>query len=319
MSGWLIFTHGDGDGVASAALAKAFLDKKGFTTHVIFTHPVGLLGDLKGFLKEGFNVIILDIALNENYIEDISRILGEVSRRNEVIYIDHHPLLDKAEFGGNVVFLHVPSKSTSELTFNFFHEKGLDVEYSRVAIYGAISDYLDDTTWVKEMLDTWDKRSVYLEAGILVEGLEGAGKDYDFKRRVVEHLSMNKLPSSLNELVDKSLKQAIRNEELRIWVKNNVIIRDNVSYVINPPGSLGRAANYSRIYGNTKVGIAVETRGETLVMSLRSDRSIDLNKALREISRKLKVHGGGHPQAAGARMDKSMFALFLEELNNHVK
>lgn len=39
-----------------------------------------------------------------------------------------------------------------------------------------------------------------------------------------------------------------------------------------------------------------------------------MNKILRKISKKLGISGGGHPSAAGARVRRDEFSVFLEEL-----
>lgn len=216
-----------------------------------------------------------------------------------------------------MTWIHDTCCSASELTYRFFEGEGLDPEYSRIALYGAIGDYLDETPWVKKELDRWDKRSIYLEAGILIQGLEGSRKDHEFKRKVVEHLSGNHLPSTLRELSERALKQSIVDEHLRVWVKQNILkYGTSISYVINPPGSVGRAANYARIYGATPVGIALEERKDIFVMSLRAIPGIDLNRILREMSHQLGIHGGGHPQAAGARVEKDKLYRFLKLLES---
>ena len=90
---------------------------------------------------------------------------------------------------------------------------------SRVAIYGAISNYLDETPWVKKTLENWDKRTIYFEAGVLSQGLEGARKLYEFKRRVVKHLSENRLPSEMSELIVRALMESVSEEEMRLDIK----------------------------------------------------------------------------------------------------
>lgn len=315
---WVILAHGDSDGVSSAALAKAFLEKQGFNVRVYFTHPVGLLGDLKEFATGASGIFVVDIALNELHCNDVLALLGEFSRSSRVVYIDHHPLLEEVKIPEGVTWIHDTCCSASELTFRYLSNLGLDPEYSRVALYGAVGDYLDETPWVKHELSKWDKRAVYLEAGIVIQGLEGSRRDYEFKRRVVNHLSANKLPSTMGELVERGLKQAVEDENLRLWVKSSVIKHGLVSYVLNPPGSAGKAATYARVYGGTLVGIAVEERKGVYVMSLRGERGVDLNRVLRKLSKDLGVNGGGHPQAAGARVEKELFVKFLEELNKQL-
>jgi single-stranded-DNA-specific exonuclease len=313
----VVLAHGDGDGICSAALASAFL-KKSCEVSVHFTHPVGLLQDLKMFASPGNTITIVDIAVDELSATELMQVLEEYAGKGLVIYIDHHPLPESFKVPGKVVWIHDNCCSASELAFRYFREGGLDKEFSRVALYGAISDYLDETPWVKRELWKWDRRSVFLEAGIVCQGLEGAKRDYDFKRAVVEHLAKNMPPSQMLELVTRSIKQAEVDEKLRFWVKENVKVFNQVAYVLNPPGSVGKAANYAKIYSNAEVGIAVEERRDVLVMSLRGRGECDLNTILRKLSKKLGIHGGGHPAAAGARMPKNSFQKFLEELNQEL-
>jgi RecJ-like exonuclease len=121
----------------------------------------------------------------------------------------------------------------------------------------------------------------------------------------------------MQELVTRGIKQAELDEELRLWVKRSLQVMGRIAYVLNPPGSVGRAANYARIYGGTEVGMGVEERRDLLVMSLRSGYC-DLNAILRRLSKRLGIHGGGHPTAAGARMPKALFQKFVEELNREL-
>jgi RecJ-like exonuclease len=312
----IILAHGDGDGVCSAALALSFL-KSQCEVSVYFTHPVGLLHDLREFTPKGSRVIIVDIAINELHSNELAKTLEEYSTSSSVVYIDHHPLPEGFSPPRGVVWVHDTCCSASELTFRFFHDQGLRGEYSRVALYGAICDYLDETPWVKSELWKWDRRSVFLEAGVVSQGLEGAKRDYEFKRSVVEHLAKNNLPSQMPELVSRSLKQAELDEKLRLWVKESIKIAGQVAYVLNPPGSVSRAANYARIYSGVKVGVGIEERKDMYTMSLRSTEC-NLNSILRKLSRRLNVHGGGHPFAAGARVPRDLFNVFLEELNREL-
>ncbi|MEM4789188.1 MAG: phosphoesterase, partial [Ignisphaera sp.] len=91
---WVLFIHGDSDGVASGALAKAFLVNQGYDVDVVFTHPVGLLEDLKMFVGNSIGVFIADIALNELQREEILSVLNDLAKDRRVIYIDHHPVPD---------------------------------------------------------------------------------------------------------------------------------------------------------------------------------------------------------------------------------
>jgi len=93
----------------------------------------------------------------------------------------------------------------------------------------------------------------------------------------------------MSELVARSIKQAELDEKLRLWVKENLKVEGQAAYVLSPPDSVGRAANYARIYGGVRVGVAIEERRELYIMSLKSV-DFDLNKALRRISKKKTRH-----------------------------
>lgn len=316
----VLLVHGDSDGVVSGALAYKFftIKHKNQPLEVFFSHPAGLHVDLKEFATPGDTIFIADIALSELHLEELMKLFKKYNDKGELIYVDHHPEplgVSVKEIPGTVVY--DMDCSSSELTYRFFEEQ-LGFEYSRVAVYGAIGDYLDETPWVKEVLEKWDKRSVYFEAGVLSQGLEASRKMYDFKRHVVKHLSENKLPSSLSELLVRALIESVKEEELRIWVKQNKQSMENIGYVIEPPGSLGRAANYVKTYTGKPVGLAASKHKNYYVMSLRSSRNIDLNRILREIAPKYHGTGGGHPFAAGARIPINFFRDFLITLDKVV-
>ncbi|MEM0233489.1 MAG: hypothetical protein QXL22_05665 [Candidatus Nezhaarchaeales archaeon] len=96
-----------------------------------------------------------------------------------------------------------------------------------------------------------------------MQGLEGARRYYEFKRRVVEHLCKSQVSSLCSK----------------------------------PQDGMGRATNYARICRKAKIGIAIEGWKDMYVMSLRSEPDIDLNKVLRILGKELGVKGD--PRAAG--------------------
>ena len=305
--GVAILAHGDADGVTSAAIAKHVY--RG--AEVYFTHPVGLLDDFKEFASGKELVVILDIALDERNLEETVRLLGSSGSR--VVYIDHHPCSGALERlrGAGVEVFHEEGASTAELAYRFFKPPR---EMSRVAVYGAIGDHMVSTPWYEEMLEEWDIKSLFFEAGVLVLGLEALGRNYEEKRAVVEYLAGNNLPSQNPRLVELAARQSLLNEELRLRVSREARVLGDVAYIVDPGGSLGTAAFYARVEKGVRVGVAVERRKEVCVMSLRSTRDVDLNALLRRIAVRFGGHGGGHRQAAGARIPCSVLKEFLEEL-----
>lgn len=304
-----ILAHGDSDGVCSAALLKAAYSGIYDQIDVYFTHPAGLLGDFKEYAKG--DVYIVDVAIDEWAAPEILRAFEKY--RGRIVYIDHHPPPSSFSPPPNVEIFHKLGAAASELAFRYV-EGLLPETYDRVALYGAIGDYLDNTDWVEEALGRWDKRVIYFEAGVLSQGLEGARRLHDLKRDIVRHLSENKPPSSHEELLARAIEQSRQNERLAQWVPNNIVREGLVAYVIDPPGPLGLAATLARGTAKVPVGIALETRKDIYVLSLRSS-GFDLNEFLRDFSRRYRVPAGGHPSAAGARLPKDLFKTLLNELN----
>ena len=315
-----IMVHGDSDGIACGALALYAFKHMGIREiQVYFTHPAGLAEDLH-HVKPGDSVFIADIALSEAHLEEIKEIMRSIVRSGgEVIYVDHHPAplgMHPSELPGRIIYK--TDASASELVYREALP-GLGREAERIALMGAIGDYMDYTMWVKDALERWDKRHVYFEAGLLSQGLEGSRRLYDFKREVVSTLASGRLPSSLRILAERALAQASRDEEMRRYVERYAETFGLIAYVLEPPGSIGKAARYAMVSRNKPVGLAVEKRDGVAVMSLRASRSgPDLNTLLRRIAPTLGGTGGGHPWAAGARIPWPRLSDFLRLLDGEV-
>jgi len=305
----MIISHGDTDGVTSAAIVKSLYRN----AKIFFSHPAGLYGDLKEILDPSYKIYICDIALNEPHIEDILKFFEEY--KDKITYIDHHPIpVDKKiieETG--IIFIHEENACAAELTFRSL---GVGWEMSRVALYGSIGDYALNTSFVRNALSMWDIKTLFLEAGILILGLEYYRHDHDFKRYIVEELSKDTLPSSIEKLVRASIIEASHIEKMREKIPSILRTYGEIAYVIDPGGSLGTAAFYAYVISGKKVGLAAGTRKDKYIISLRSNSpKIDLNIALRKIASKLNCSCGGHPHAAGARINIKHFDDFLKMLN----
>jgi len=310
MTTWIL-THGDADGVCSGALALAANPN----SHVYFTHPAGLAEDLN-VVEPGDDLIVCDISFSENTLDEVLEKLRLVADRGQVIYIDHHPLpegLNPREVPGK--FVHKVGVCASELAYQVFGDR-LPRDMSRIAIYGAIGDYADDTPYIRRLVQDWDKRVLYFETGVLIQALDAIGRNYERKRGLVWMLSENTPPSADEELVQLALEQTRRDEELRLRVKEAVKTLGPIAYVLDIGGSQSKAAIYARAYAGKPVGLAGESKKDKMVvdMSLRAVGEVDLNVALRKLAPKFGGSGGGHPRAAGARIPIENFDAFLKAL-----
>jgi RecJ-like exonuclease len=308
----LILTHGDSDGICSGALAKsAFPD-----SYVYFTSPVSLLDKLD-LIEDVETLIICDIAIDERYCSELRSALEGLAKDCNLYYIDHHPLpksCKKEEW-----FYHDTGVCSSELTYRVF-EDVLSKEMRRVAIYGAIGDFCDNTLCVKDWVRDWDKRSLYFQAGALIQAIIHKGKEYEFKRTLLEPLSKNVIPSNIPDLLELAREAAINEEKIRRFVKEHVEILRNSAYVVNMNNSISKAAIYAASYGQKDVGIAAEYREKkgAYDLSIRSRGDVDLNQILRSVAPKFGGSGGGHPVAAGARIPEDSLEGFLRAFDKKI-
>ena len=305
----VIFTHGDCDGICSGALALAAHKD----AEIFFTNPVSLLEDLdKGI--DADRIIVCDIAINVSFAHDIKNKIGKMLKKAELKYIDHHPLPPRFNVSWMV---HDANACASQLTYAQFHG-ALDPDMSRVAIYGAIGDYKDQTPLAQELMRTWDSRSLYYEAGTIAQGIEIGRRDYDWKREIAVALSKNALPSQMPVLAKNAIVAARLEDELRLRIEHSVTRLNNVSYVIDMDGFISKAAIYAHIYGGTVVGVAAEYLKTKNVydVSIRAKVDCGLHLLVAEAARKNGGTGGGHPMAAGGRIPAATIMDFINELDS---
>jgi len=308
-------THGDADGICSSALVHSVF--KG--VNMVFSNPSDLCLALREVPEGVTTVIITDIAVNEADVEKLKELLTELGKTKRVVYIDHHPLpkgFDSKELP--VVFVHRIGPCTSELTFKHFSCSGASEE--RIMLMGAIADYADNTPFVRRKLAKWDKRTLYFEAGFLVNGLEGLRRSREEKERVTKFLASGRPPSEHTGLVGAALMLAHVEEEMKKRIKESVKKVGEVSYVLEPKGPLGKAATYARAEGGTLVGVAVELNNARADLSIRtSSKLVDLSEIVPRVAAKYGGTGGGHPRASGAKIPMANLKDFLKDMAGEVE
>ncbi|MGQ9782338.1 MAG: DHHA1 domain-containing protein [Nitrososphaeria archaeon] len=307
-----IITHGDCDGICAGALA--------FSVHhgsrVVFSNPVRLYDSLQK-IDGSESIFICDIALNDTLFQKVNEAFKNFE--STITYVDHHPLSSKVrlELSSNVKLVHSLKNSASELAFYHLRES-IDPEMGRVAIYGAIGDYLDTTEGVQLILENWDKRTLYFQTGILIQALEAIGRNDGKKLEILDELSKNILPSEIDSLTRLAVESAQKEEYTRKYVKKNAEKLGGIGYILDPDGPLGKAAIYARAYTGARVGLAGEVKRGKVEMSLRTNIEIDLNSILTEVAPKFGGVGGGHAKAAGAEIPFERFRDFLQALDNQI-
>lgn len=315
------FSHGDLDGITSCAIGLLAFPSSDF----YFSRPSRIHQDLYRVAKDRpTSVLISDIAVNLKRLPDILKALDKFPDTSEIIWIDHHPLGEsqKKQLGDKIEFFHEIGPCAAELVFRRFEDQ-LPEHALRLALYGAIGDYCDDTPFAKTHLDDFDKRTLYLEAGLLVQALQ----EIDYRREskdLVRKLSLGIEPSSMNDIVTLAIRATRIEHEVFRYVQKNARKLGSIGYILNMPigGYRGKSAKFSAYVTDSKVGISARTSDDDDVdMSIRRRGSnINLNLALNKVLSDIpESHGGGHPAAAGASMNASDFPVFLQKLADYVE
>jgi RecJ-like exonuclease len=315
----IVLSHGDLDGITSGAIA--LLAFPGATFY--FTKPSQVHQDLFRAAKDKPEIVsISDIAVNTKRFEDILRALDRFPESTEIHWIDHHPMTAKQrkELARRVQLFHEVGPSAAELVYRRFAEK-LPEYALRLALYGAIGDYCDGTEFAKSHFENYDKRTLYLEAGLLVQALQ----EIDYRKEskdLVRQLTLGVDPSSMNDIVTLALKATRIEHEVFRYVQHNARKLGPVGYVLDMPinGYRGKSAKFAAYATDSNIGISARSTDDEVDMSIRRRHSgVDLNRMLNRILSKIDgAQGGGHPAAAGATMYKNDFPSFLHRVAEYI-
>jgi single-stranded-DNA-specific exonuclease len=313
-----ILTHADCDGMCAAAIALA----KYNDAVVFFTKPVSLLPDFQNTKAD--RIIICDIALTKSHAAKIGGLFLKRSKNCEIIYFDHHQVPDTMPRVALSAIEHVHrlNVSTSELIYRHY-QKDIPRERVWIALYGAIGDYEDDTPFAMERIANWDKRALYFEVSTLVMGIKNKQfASYDAKRNIVETMSLGKNPSDVPGLV-RSAKLAVTREfELYDYIKRHAEKFGKIGVIKRLPqfGFRGPAALFAATVTDTVIGVYVcERDGHTDITVRKRNSKIALNKLMEEAAETVGGSGGGHSEAAGARIPQGTLDKFLHHVNQMVE
>jgi single-stranded-DNA-specific exonuclease len=310
----VILTHSDCDGICAGAIALSRF--KG--ADVFFTKPVSFCDDFEA--QEADRIVITDIAITKREVGRAVRLFEEKAKECEILYFDHHSLPEKVKAKlSKILKAYVNGEaSASELIYRHFQE---DIPRERVwiAIYGAIGDYSQHTEFVEERIKNWDARALYFEACTLVLGIKDEKFErYDSKRMIARTLAEGNNPSDVPGLVKVAKKVVNREFDLYEVVKKQAKSVGDVGFVkeIAFFGFRGPSALFAATVTKARVGLALHTRSNYLDITMRSrDYSIPLNLLAEDAAEAVGGSGGGHPQAAGARIPLDRFDDFVKEAN----
>jgi len=305
----------DIDGVASAALVLA---AKGGTFRL--TDYEQLLDELDAVPASATSLTICDLGTNASNFNDFVSRLADLARRMPVTYVDHHYLTDEAKkelLKTGIDLRHDVRDSAAMLTYLTYKES-LPEGARMLALFGAVTDYMDSSEVASRMMETLDRQFVLLESTLLAFALAKNAKDYSYPEMLAKELSQMKAPHTIDDVGREAIEQAeiVRKLADEVGAKGTRLGR--LAYMKTTQSSTGNVAKLLLGAFGVPVGVAYKEKpGGIAEFSLRgtSDSRIHLGKEIGQIAMAHKGSGGGHEKAAGCSVPTSEVQGLLKDLD----
>ncbi len=287
----VIVTHTDLDGVAAAAIVAGTV---GEADRLTFAQPHQLAA-VFAKIPNGSEVYVSDLGINQPILEKVAKQVKRiVDSGGTVKWFDHH--------------------RWEEEWVRKLREAGAEI-YVDTGTCGAgvVAKYLPaNAEWVKELVsaacsvDLWvfnDWRGNYLAKYVGYGGTE-------WKRMAVAKLvGFSGIDEEIEEVVEKVVTREL--EILTAAVAKAVIVSSEgglraVAYFKGKDDHHLTSFIASLLMNRFDVDVAIICRRGSL--SFRSRRDVDVSRAAKLIG------GGGHPRAAGAKLDPPLWRLLLSFL-----
>jgi single-stranded DNA-specific DHH superfamily exonuclease len=309
----------DVDGLASAALVLA---AKGGTFRL--TDYDYLLKEIDAVPASATSVTICDLGTNTSNFPDFVGRLAALAKRVPVTYVDHHYLTEEAkqEILKTGVDLHHDVKDCASMLTYLTYRGSLPEGARLLALYGAVTDYMDTSANASQMMETFDRQFVLLECTMLAYALAKNGRDYAYPEMLVKELSLMKAPHSIDDVGSEAIEQAEVVRKLADEVKSKGTRMGKLAYMKTGESATGNVAKLLLGAFGVPVGVAYkEKAGGVAELSLRStsESGIHLGKEIGIIAQKHGGSGGGHEKAAGCSVPSSEVQGLLADLESRLR
>jgi len=309
----------DVDGIGSAALVLAA--RGGGFKLTGYDEVIEELGKVPAGVD---SFVLCDVGVDQSRLAQFVDKLGSLAKRCEVRYIDHHYLsaesrrrLTKA--GVNLV--HDVEECASMLTYQTFR-KELPEEAKKIALYGAVTDYMDASPLAKKMIEKEDRLFILLEATILSNSVAERGDDMEYVRMVAEELSRMKPPHEIDEVPRLAVEQLRRTVSMAREVKRGGKKMRMLAYMRTDEHATGSIAKLLIGAFDVPVGVAFREKSEPgwYEVSFRgtSECKVHLGRVVGRLAERHGGSGGGHRLAAGCRIPRHKIVTLLKELNHRL-
>jgi RecJ-like exonuclease len=306
----------DVDGVASAALVLA---AKGGTFRLVDYDD--LLKEMHDMPAAADSLTICDLGTNASNFPEFLGLLETLAKRMPVTYIDHHYLTEEAKeqiLGVGVDLRHQTADSAAMLTYQIFKAE-LPDDARMLALYGAVTDYMDGSANATRIMETLDRQFVLLESTLLSYALAKNGRDYDYLEMLVKELAKMKVPHTIDKVGESALQQAETIRLLAEEVKTKGVRRGKLAYMVTNESATGNIAKLLLGAFDVPLGVAYKEKpGDIVEVSLRSTSGsrIHLGKEIGVVAQRHGGSGGGHEKAAGCSVPRAEIQGVINDLES---
>lgn len=302
----------DVDGLCSAALVVSSL-KCGFK----LASYDNILEVIDSVPREK-HIVLCDIGTNTKIEEKFVELLSSFS---EATYIDHHYIGEETRkriASAGIELVHDTSECASMLTYLHFKDK-LQTGFEELALYGAITDYMDNSKNSVMIMERKDRHRVLFDATLLSHAI--SNREMNFRRKVVSQLASGKKPHQIRSVWLSAMSYLRTLDRVYQKVRENSSVLSRVAYAETNLDATGNVAKILLGYYNVPVAVAYKKEdGEWAEVSLRSTSGcrVHLGKTIGSIALSLGGSGGGHERAAGCRIKYKDVMKMLEQLDRVV-
>jgi single-stranded DNA-specific DHH superfamily exonuclease len=317
----IVFGH-DCDSIASASLIYKLTKKLGLNPELIVSlHNFEIDEKTEKKLQRFKNIIVVDIG------DTPEEKINKLSSLKNLLLIDHHPPKNYKCFYINPRIydknIYMPTSYVVWLIYKKFFD---DKEIQWIAAFGTLGDFgaksnkdlfialrknypelignvktEDRELFEKSLIG---KIAKMVDSCRIFEGIKGV--EYVTKiianSKSYEDLLKDK---KINQIYQK-LEKAFKNE-LKKLKKRKIEIGEFIVYEIKSKLNLksSLASYLPKVFPNKIIFVAQKSEEGYYEVSVRRgiNRRVNLAKLVEEISRNIRAKGGGHPTAAGMRVD----------------
>jgi single-stranded DNA-specific DHH superfamily exonuclease len=304
----------DVDGISSAAIVRAATGAE-----FRLTDYDQMFEELETVPDGTESLVICDLGIDASKLDRFSEILTGLSGRMEVLYIDHHYLSQELRASLQklpIRLVHDVNECASMLTYlTIGTDLPRDANY--LALFGAVTDYMDSSPVAAKMMERFDRQYVLLESTLLSYAVAGNGGEYGYVESLVKELAAFKKPHEIQDVKELAIGQleVVTSLAQEVGEKGSQLGR--LAYMETEENSTGNVAKLLLGAFDVVVGVSYKKKGERAELSLRgtSECRVHLGQAISGIAAGHGGNGGGHQKAAGCSIPFGEVMPVLRELS----